>query len=198
MADEVLVLACMEKIEAGEFDVKKLLSGVMELEKHAAAIHAVSKAVRTGDLYTNCGIKQLKDYANLFYILKSLRDLGKDLEKVAKLALDGDEDKKGNNGHSQRMAEFIQEMGMKNFKSEALGTFYLSPTVEAIPPSKKNDPEGYKEYEAWINEKHKDCKTSPSISWSKMQKLCTKELSEEELPEFIKLKKRTETRLRSA
>jgi hypothetical protein len=143
--DGELLMEGVEHIKAGKLRITSLLELAMELEKHLARVGAIAQCVVDGTLYTPQGddkkvqVKELIDYAELHYFLRTLKDTAKEMQQNAERALGGTDERAGNDGHTQRFAERMREAGLNSVKIDDVGTFYIKTKDVALPPSKKEE-----------------------------------------------------------
>lgn len=137
--DSGMLLQGVEEIKAGNVTLPMLLKIAMDLEKQLARFGALAQCVVDGTVYSGEKpvVKGVDQNAELYFILKTVKDAGKELEAVAKRGLEGTDEKKGNDGHMQRFAELLRAFGVTSVKVEGIGTCYIKTKSISYPPSKK-------------------------------------------------------------
>jgi hypothetical protein len=152
--DAELLAAGMEEIRQGDLSIVKLLKVAMAVERNSAQIGALAACLLDGTIYTKQGdaakatVSDLKGFAELHYVLRTVKDAADEIKKMCEKALSGTDERAGNDGHTQRFAERLRESGLTSFKIEELGSFYIKSKAIALPPSKK---EHEQEIEAFTN-----------------------------------------------
>jgi len=141
--DKDLLMQGIEEMKSGKpSSMASLLALAMELEKQLARFGALCSCTLDGTVYTKDDkreeplVSKVDQYGELYFVLRTIRDAGKEMEKLAKKALEGTTDRKGNDGHMQRFAELLRSMGLTSVKVENIGTCYIKTKSQAYPPSK--------------------------------------------------------------
>jgi len=141
--DPSLMLEGVDHIKEGKLTMSQLLKMAITFEQKIAEVGALCTCILDGTVYTkNDGqekatVSELKHFAELHFVLRTMRDAAKDIKKFADKALDGTDERAGNDGHTQRFAERLRESGLSKFKIDELGSFFIKSKTIAIPPSKK-------------------------------------------------------------
>jgi len=142
--DSELLMGGIEEIKEGKLTIGQLLKVAIQMEKSAAQVGAITACLLDGTIYTkrddqeNATIHGLKQFAELHYVLRTMKDAAKEIEKLAEKALSGTDERAGNDGHTQRFAERLREAGLTSFKIEDLGSFFIKTKTVALPPGKKD------------------------------------------------------------
>lgn len=144
--DPELVLKGVDELKAGRYSLPKMLELAAELERDVARIGALASCVRDGSVYQPCRdengvetpskVHEVQDYAYLHYLLTTVYDSARELVKLSGDALDGSEERMGQDGHSQRFAELLRAHGLTKASVDGLGTFSVASKTVAFPPSK--------------------------------------------------------------
>jgi len=140
--DSDLLQEGITAIRDGAVAMDKLMKMAAAAEVLSAKAGAVCACLLDGTLYTKHAekppvIQNIKDFAELHSVLKMMKDAASEIEKTMARALGGTDERAGNDGHTQRFAERMREMGLTSVKIDDLGTCYIKTKEQAIPPSKK-------------------------------------------------------------
>ncbi len=141
--DAELLQQGLEEIKGGRLTIGQLLKVAMAVEKNAAQLGALSACILDGTVYTALEgkdrptVKDLRDFAEVHFVLRTVKDAAKEIEKMADKALSGTDERAGNDGHTQRFAERLRDSGLTSFKIEELGSFFIKTKTVALPPGKK-------------------------------------------------------------
>lgn len=189
--DLELIQKDIEELKRDGFSVTRFVKVCSDIEKNIAQAQALSSVVRDGSIYQH--VKSLQDYGYLMFLLKSMEEEGKELAKAAEAAVKGTDEKMGQDGHSQRFAELLRAQGLSKMSIDDVGTFFIAQKSQAFPPSKEREPEKYASFKEWC--KQYDL-TTETYKWSSLQSVC--EGLGDKVPDFIKVQKREEVRIRRA
>jgi len=143
--DEDLLVKGIKDAKDGKLDIAMLLKIALKFEVMSAQVGAIAQCVVDGTLYTKDEkrgrdeviIGELKHFAELHYVLRTIKDASKEIGKLAERALSGTDERAGNDGHTQRFAERLRETGLSKFRIDDLGSFFIKSQNIVLPPSKK-------------------------------------------------------------
>ena len=184
----------IEALRKDDMTMLRLFKMLERLEHVHVGLMAVEATVKDGTLYKSL-VKTCQDFGQLQFLLVELRDLGAQVEKTARRALEGSPDKAAADGHVQRFAERLRAEGLTGVKVEGCGSFSLSAKVQAFPPSKEKEPEAYSQFREWVKAEHPELMIE-SWSWQGLQTLCRGLFEQGTVPEFIKVNSGEEVKLR--
>ena len=209
--DSANILKAATAIRGGQVPVKRIIEEALNLENASANTAALAACVKDGSIFSAeaNGVKTVQEHGHLLYALHVLKDAGEEIAKCAKSALNGSEDRKGQDGLAARFAELLREQGLTRVAVDGVGTCYIQSQVIAVPPN-KTDPR-YEEFRKWCRDQGI---ATESWQWAVLQAKVRELVKAQEsveavtagpdgkpinppgIPEFIGIQRREEVRLR--